>query len=241
MYTAPKMNPAAWFALAVAAPMLLLALGAAASGIGASRAAGIWAAMLLLPAIVLAVRALERRPGPNGAADAPGADLTRAFCLTTGQACGLLFVVAAGAPFSGESVAVGLAMAATPLALAVAGDVWRRLVPPLGVARDAQIEVSAARNWTLEWAQGEAQRAPAPQPVTPLWAARAFAPPPPRPASGVTLAVRPMEVDETWMRHGERPRPAAVVDWRHGVGGGWTAGSGQRGRAARPASLSRVQ
>ncbi len=149
------MNVGAWFALAVAAPMALLAVGAATTRVGASQAAGFWAALLLAPAIVLALRSLESRRFDLTPAQQRDQDLARAFCLTTGQACGLLFVVAAGAPFTGESVAVGLAMAAGPLAVAVANDLWRRVLKPLDERLAPPAAVAVGRDWKREWAEIE--------------------------------------------------------------------------------------
>ena len=154
------MNVGAWFALAMAAPMALLAVGAATTRAGASQAAGFWAALLLAPAIVLALRSLESRRFDLTPAQQRDQDLARAFCLTTGQACGLLFVVAAGAPFTGESVAVGLAMAAGPLAVAVANDLWRRVLKPLDERLAPPAAVAVGRDWKREWAEIERRRQP---------------------------------------------------------------------------------
>ncbi|MBL8773127.1 MAG: hypothetical protein JNK30_17230 [Phenylobacterium sp.] len=158
--TAPRVNAMAWFALAVAAPAALLALAAAATRDGLASLAGLTAAALLAPALLLALPNLERRPHrPRAAADPR---LIRAFCLTVGMACGLLFVVVLGAPFSGEAVAVGLAMAAAPLAVAVAADLWARTFRPIG-ARTPPVEVG--RDWLAEWAETERAQAPEPEPA----------------------------------------------------------------------------
>ncbi len=200
MIAAPRVNAAAWFALAVAVPMALLAIAAAAGRSGAAQAAGFWAAMLLAPAIALALTSLERRrfdPAPTEARDD---DLTRAFALTTGQACGLLFVVAAGARFSGESVALGLTMAGVPLALSVARRLWRAAVKPLDQRLAPPVEMAASRNWTAEWLQAEALRATSrPAQVTTL-----------RPPGRVTLRVQPVAPDERWMAEGEAPTSQAA-------------------------------
>lgn len=209
MGTAPKLNTAAWFSLSITAPLALLAVATTATQAGAPKAAGFWAAMLLAPAIVLALRSLEIRrhdPTPEEQRDQ---DLARAFCLTTGQACGLLFVVAAGVRVSGEAVAVGLSMAGVPLTLAVVGDLWRRLFPKIE-ARVVDVEVSVSRNWHQEWVEAERLRAPLPRPVTIT----------PRRPSPVTLEVRPMPMDEAWMR-GEPDQN----------GNGWRSGGVQLRRA----------
>lgn len=173
MIAQPRVNAAAWFALAVAAPAALLAIAAAATAVGAPRMAGFWAAMLLAPAVVLALRSLETRDFEEDPRGAREQDLVRAFCLTTGQACGLLLVVLAGAPFSGQSVAVGLAMASCPLALAVVSHIWRQIFPPLEETCAPSLlktPVSSARQWSEAWSEadrlqpvvrGPAPRAPA--------------------------------------------------------------------------------
>jgi hypothetical protein len=237
LQAAPKVNLWAWFALAVAAPLALLALGAAATQAGAPRTAGIAAAVLLAPAIVLALRSLERRQGPQTAAQAREQDLVRAFCLTTGQACGFLFVVAAGAPFSGESVAVGLFMAGVPLALGVAGDLWHRLIDPINARLTPPVRAEApASHWSLEWSEPDQRRMrETPGRVVSLTELQAAArpPPPPRPLSGrprpeprVKLRVSPAPVDEAWMQRSfARPegRPPLSSDRRQ-YGSGWISG-----------------
>jgi len=170
MIAAPRVNVAAWFGLAVAVPAILLGLAAAGTSFGLTRSAGFCAAMLLAPAVVLALRSLETRRFQDNPMPQREQDLVRAFCLTTGQACGLLFVVLAGARFSGEAVAVGLAMAGVPLTLAVASDLWRRIFPPLEIPHMAatQRELAAtAHQWTVPWPEHERRRAsaPAPQPA----------------------------------------------------------------------------
>jgi hypothetical protein len=116
------------------------------------------AALLLAAAIALALRAVEVNRFRPAAGRDP--ELVRAICLTIGPACGLLFAVILGAPISGESVAVGLFMAAGPLTLALAERAWRSLFRPLG-ATETPVEV--ARDWMGEWA--EAERALAPEPA----------------------------------------------------------------------------
>lgn len=207
---ARPVNTAAWFALSITAPLALLAVAATATQAGAPKAAGFWAAMLLAPAIVLALRSLESRRSDLSPEEQRDQDLARAFCLTTGQACGLLFVVAAGVRFSGEAVAVGLSMAGVPLTLAVVGDIWRRLFPKVE-ARLADVEVSVSRNWKQEWAEAERLRAPVPRPVP-------ITPMPQRPRTRVTLDVRPMPMDEAWMRG---LQPAAEPGQN---GSGWMSG-----------------
>lgn len=250
-------NTAAWFALAVAAPLALLAMATTATQAGVPRAAGFWATLLLAPAIVLALRSLEKKHTTATPAQAREHDLARAFCLTTGQACGLLFVVAAGAGFSGEAVAVGLAMAGAPLTIAVVGDIWARIFPPLAERVEPPLEVSASRNWQFEWAQAERGRTPQPEPVFPreLFIPPAFEPEPvaaepflpaqalspvapsqPRHGSPVTLRIQPMPMDEAWMRRGLRRDLE-----RRQNGSGWTSGSTQVRLASAVNSRARVQ
>ena len=64
-----------------------------------------------------------------------------------------------------------------------------------------QVEMgTASRNWTAEWLQAEALRAPAPgAQVTTL-----------RPPSRVTLRVTPVAPDERWMAEGEAPASRAA-------------------------------
>ncbi|MBL8773126.1 MAG: hypothetical protein JNK30_17225 [Phenylobacterium sp.] len=199
----PRVNAPAWFGLAAAVPALLLAAAAAMTQAGLPRAAGLYAALLLAPAVLLALGALERRRVAPTPAETRDEDLARALVLTVGQASGLLFVVMLGARFSGEAIAVGLAMAGMPLALSLARNLWRRAVKPLN-ERLAATQVSVRRNWTLEWLQAEALRSPPREPasVTVLN---------PRRAPPVTLRVMPAAVDEGWMRYGERAarEPAA--------------------------------
>lgn len=242
----PRVNAAAWFALAVAVPLALLALGAGLSQVGAPRAAGLVAALLLAPAIVLALRSLESRRQEATPAEKRDQDLLRAFCLTTGQACGFLFVVILGAPFSPESVAVGLAMAGMPLLLAVVNDVWRRVLRPLDERLAPPEQVAVNRNWTLEWVEtqrtGDAEGAP----ITPL---PPVVQPPARPDAPVRLNVAPVAPDEAWMR---RATPVAAAEgWmRPGArrpipvrqnGSGWTSGSTQAFRAPGVNNVIRLQ
>lgn len=122
----PRTDVRAWFTLAVTAPAVLLCLAETATLDGASRLAGLWIAVLLAPTVALALRSLETRaprPGPHdpaAAARAREAMLKTAFRLTTAEACGVLLAVLLGAPLAGQSVALGLAVAGLPLALAVA-------------------------------------------------------------------------------------------------------------------------
>jgi hypothetical protein len=244
-------NTAAWFALAVAAPLALLAMATTATQVGVPRLAGFCATLLLAPAIVLALRSLEKKRTEATPAEAREHDLVRGFCLTTGQACGLLFVVAAGARFSGESVAVGLAMAGMPLTIAVVGDIWARIFPPLAERAEPQPEVSVSRNWQFEWA--EAQRAqtpepvrapeplaePEPAPVFELFTPADFtpvAPSQPRHGAPVTLRIQPMPVDEAWMRRGLR---RDLERRQNGIG--WTSGSTQARLASAVNSTGRLQ
>jgi hypothetical protein len=252
LQAAPKVNLWAWFALAVAAPLALLALGAAATQAGAPRAAGLAAALLLAPAIVLALRSLERRQGPLTAAQAREQDLIRAFCLTTGQACGFLFVVAAGAPFSGESVAVGLFMAAVPLALGVAGDLWHRLIDPINERLTPPLRTEAdAPHWSLEWSEPDQRRGrETPSRSISLTELQSVTRPPPRPLTGrprpeprVKLRVSPAPVDEAWMQRSfARPegRPPLSPDRRQ-YGSGWISGPNPPARAGGMNGSARLQ
>lgn len=243
----PRVNPAAWFALAVAVPLALLALAAGMTQAGAPRVAGLCVALLLAPAVVLALRSLEVRQGDATPAQTREQDLVRAFCLTTGQACGFLFTVILGAPFSGESVAVGLAMAGVPLTLAVVSDLWRRVFRPLDErlappkARPAQRD----HTWTLEWIEARREEEAEGYPVTPMPVVQ----PRPRPDAPVTLTVDPVAPDEAWMR---RATPVAAADgWMRGGarrpmpirqnGSGWTSGSTQPRRAEGVNNTARVQ
>ena len=211
----PRVNAPAWFGLAVAAPTLLLAAAVAMTQEGFARTAGLYAALLLAPAILLALNSLERRRSEPSPAEARDEDLARALVLTVGQASGLLFVVILGARFSGEAVAVGLAMAGMPLVLELIKNLWRRAVKPLDerLAATAGLEVGARRNWTAEWLQTEALRTPGPVTEPPERIPAPAPTPAPvtvlKPPSRVTLRVMPAPVDEGWMRYGDEPVPAA--------------------------------
>ncbi|MBY0380009.1 hypothetical protein [Phenylobacterium sp.] len=231
----PKVNVGAWFALAVMVPLLLLALAAGMTQVGAPRAAAFEVTLLLAPALVLAVRALEvgrHAPAPDEAREQ---DLTRAFCLTTGQAVGFLCVVILGAPFSHESVAVGLAMAGAPLALAVVRDVWTRVFRPVEERVSPPMKAMANRNWTLEWAESQKQTPETEGHIITALIAQVVQPIA-RPDAPVTLKVSPVAPDEAWMRASAR-RPVPVRQ----NGNGWMSGSTQPRRATGSKSLARVQ
>ena len=125
MVAPPRTDVRAWFTLAVTAPLVLLCLAESATLDGDSRVAGLWIAVLLAPTVALALRSLETRAprpatrDPAQAARAREAMLQTAFRLTTAEACGILLAVMLGAPLAGQSVALGLAVAALPLTLAV--------------------------------------------------------------------------------------------------------------------------
>lgn len=229
----PRVNTAAWFALAVAAPLALLALAAGATQTGAPRVAGFVVAMLLAPAIVLALRSLEVRKHDLTHAELREQDLVRAFCLTTGQACGFLCMLILGARFSHESVAVGLTMAGVPLTLAVTRDLWRRVFRPVE-ERIAAPAPSAGRNWKLEWAEAQQNPDSEGHVITALIAQ--VVQPAARPDAPVTLKVSPVAPDEAWMRGGAR-RPIPVRQ----NGSGWTSGSTQPRRAVGVKSAAFVQ
>jgi hypothetical protein len=153
--TAPQVNARAWGAIAVAAPLALLAAAAAVTKTGLPQIAGAAAVGLLVAVIVLAAKTVEvRRFRPRAPRDPA---LTKAFALTIGPACGLLFLVMLGAPLSAESVAVGLFMSMGPLATAVVGQIWKQLFRPMG-AKDAPVEVG--RDWLAEWTEAERALAP---------------------------------------------------------------------------------
>lgn len=231
----PKVNVGAWFALALAVPLALLALAAGMTQAGAPRAAAFVAALLLAPAAVLAIRALENRQHELSADELREQDLARAFCLTTGQAVGFLFVVILGAPFSPESVAVGLAMAGVPLTLAVVSDVWARVFRPVEERVSPPMKATASRNWKLEWAETQTQTAETEGHIITALIAQVVQPPA-RPDAPVTLKVSPVAPDEAWMRGGAR-RPIPVRQ----NGSGWTSGGVQPRRAAGVKSTAFVQ
>lgn len=125
LFAPPRLDVRAWFTLAVAAPVAMLTVGAAATQQGPAQAAGMWIAVLLAPTIALALASLDSR-----GARAPPVDLAtlarlreesllNAFRLTTAEACGVLLAVLIGLPLSGQSIACGLAVATLPLAMSV--------------------------------------------------------------------------------------------------------------------------
>ena len=125
----PRLDVRAWFTLAVAAPVAMLTVGAAATQDGPAQTAGLWIAVLLAPTIALALTSLDSRGARAAPMDlaalarARETALLNAFRLTTAEACGVLLAVVLGVPLSGQSIACGLAVAALPLASAVVGYV----------------------------------------------------------------------------------------------------------------------
>ena len=230
----PKVNVSAWFALAVAVPLLMLSLAAGMTQVGAPRAAAFVVTLLLAPAVVLAIRALEVGRHEPTADQARDQDLARAFCLTTGQAVGFLCVVILGAPFSHESVAVGLAMAGAPLTLAVVRDVWGRVFRPIEVRDSPPMKERPSRNWTLEWTESQRQTPESEGHIITAQIAqvvRQIA----RPDAPVKLSVSPVAPDEAWMRANAR-RPIPVRQ----NGSGLASGSTQLRGAAGSKSLAQV-
>lgn len=152
----PRLNVAAWLTLAVAGPTLMLALALGVTSAGAMRGAGMWAAVLLAPAIALALRALETRRAK--AAAGPERMLVGAFGLSVAEAAGVLMAVMMGAPLTGQAIACGLTVAAGPLALAVIADVLRRAFPnwslePTGLAKSLHQPDPGWRKGPVEWAE----------------------------------------------------------------------------------------
>lgn len=152
----PRLNVGAWLTLAVAGPTLMLAAALGATSGGLARSAGMWEAVLLAPAIALALRSLERRR----AIAAQGAErfLVAAFGLSVAEASGVLMAVLMGAPLPGQAVACGLTVAAAPLALAVAADLLRRAFPdfslqPTGLAQSLHQPDAGRRQGPVEWAE----------------------------------------------------------------------------------------
>ena len=125
----PRLEVRAWFTLAVAGPAAMLALAGAATSGGMTRAAELWLAVLLAPAVALALKGLET---PRSGEAAQNDDLlTAAFCLSLGEACVVLLAVLAGAPVDGRAIACGLSVAAIPLGLAVGAHLLRLAFRPL--------------------------------------------------------------------------------------------------------------
>ncbi|MBL8773128.1 MAG: hypothetical protein JNK30_17235, partial [Phenylobacterium sp.] len=153
----PRTNVGAWFALAASGPAAMLAVAAAATRDGLPRMAGIWAAAMLLPAAALAIRTLDGgRPGQPALRTDQA--LVAAFALTVGEAASVLLSVLMGAPLPGQAVASGLAVAAAPLAWAVAKDLGRRTWPnfslqPTGLAQALQKPDAGGRQGPVEWAE----------------------------------------------------------------------------------------
>lgn len=152
----PRLNVGAWLTLAVAGPTLMLAAAAGATGGGAAQWAGLWVAVLLAPAVALALRSLERRRAQ--AAQGPERMLVGAFGLSVAQASGVLLAVMWGAPLSGQAIACGLTVAAFPLALAVPAAILRRLFPnfslePTGLAQTLHKPDASGRQGPVEWAE----------------------------------------------------------------------------------------
>lgn len=230
----PKVNTSAWFGLAVAVPLLMLAAAAGMTQAGAPRAAAFVVTLLLAPAVVLAIRALEVGRHEPTADEARDQDLARAFCLTTGQAVGFLCVVILGAPFSHESVAVGLAMAGAPLTLAVVRDVWGRVFRPIETRAAPAMNEQPSRNWTLEWAESQRPTAESEGHIITAQIAQVVRPLG-RPAGPVRLRVSPVSPDEAWMRANAR-RPIPVRQ----NGSGPMSASTQPRRATGSKGLVRV-
>ncbi len=152
----PRLNVGAWLTLAVAGPTLMLAAALGATSGGLARSAGMWEAVLLAPAIALALRSLERRRAI--AAQGPERFLVAAFALSVAEASGVLMAVLMGAPLPGQAVACGLTVAAAPLALAVAADLARRALPdfslqPTGLAQSLYQPDAGGRQGAVERAE----------------------------------------------------------------------------------------
>jgi len=167
----PRLNVGAWLTLAVAGPTLMLAAALGATSGGARQWAGLWAAVLLAPAVALSLRSLETRRAK--AAQGPERILVAAFGLTVAQASGVLLAVLMGAPLTGQAIACGLAVAAFPLALAVPADLLRRAFPgfslePTGLAQSLhqpdpgwrQRAIEGAEDVGLKEVPGELQPGP---------------------------------------------------------------------------------
>ena len=152
----PRLNVGAWLTLAVAGPTLMLAAALGATSGGLARSAGMWEAVLLAPAVALALRSLERRRAI--AAQGPERFLIAAFGLSVAEASGVLMAVLLGAPLAGQAVACGLTVAAAPLALAVAADLVRRAFPdfslqPTGLAQSLYQPDAGGRQGPVERAE----------------------------------------------------------------------------------------
>lgn len=152
----PRLNVGAWLTLAVAGPTLMLAAAASATSGGAAQWAGLWVAVLLAPAVALALRSLEHRR--SRAAQGPERVLVAGFGLSVAQASGVLLAVMWGAPLSGQAIACGLAVAAIPLGLAVPFELIRRAFPdfslePTGLAETLHKPDAGWRQGPVEWAE----------------------------------------------------------------------------------------
>lgn len=152
----PRLNVGAWLTLAVAGPTLMLAAAASATSGGAAQWAGLWVAVLLAPAVALALRSLEHRRAR--AAQGPERVLVAAFGLSVAQASGVLLAVMWGAPLNGQAIACGLAVAAIPLGLAVPFELIRRAFPdfslePTGLAQSLHQPDAGWRQRAVERAE----------------------------------------------------------------------------------------
>jgi hypothetical protein len=154
----PRLNVGAWLALAVTGPTLMLAAaaGAGAAEDGPTRWAGLWAAVVLSPAVALCLRSLETRRARVAAG--PERMLVAAFGMSVAQASGVLLAVLMGAALTGQAIACGLTVAAFPLAVAVPLDVLRRLFPnlplqPTGLAQTLYKPDAGGRQGPVEWAE----------------------------------------------------------------------------------------
>jgi hypothetical protein len=152
----PRLNVAAWLTLAVAGPTLMLALALGVTSGGSKQWAGMWVAVLLAPAIALALRALETRRAKAAA----GRELllVAAFGLSIAEASAVLLAVLMGAPLTGQAIACGLTVAAGPLALAVTAELLRRAFPnmslePTGFAKALHQPDAGWRQGPVEWAE----------------------------------------------------------------------------------------
>jgi hypothetical protein len=124
LHTPPTVNIRAWFTLAVTAPASLLTLTHAMTSEVTTQRAAICAALVMALMFFQALSQLEIRTIGWGIPEAPNrpdheAFLAAAFSLTSVEACSVLLSVVAGVPLGGQAIAVGLSVAAAPLALAI--------------------------------------------------------------------------------------------------------------------------
>ena len=157
LLTPPRLEVRAWFTLAVAGPVGMLALAGAATSGGITQTAGLWLAVVLAPAVALALKTLETpRDGEVNTSDHV---LTAAFGLSTIEACAVLLAVLAGAPLDGRAIACGLSVAAIPLTLAVTATLlrpaFRPLLEPAGLAQPLQQPDAGRGQGPVEWPENE--------------------------------------------------------------------------------------